>query len=73
MMTAIMASKAMTNPAVMAESVQLLLTILITAHTAMIGDLIIICRPIATSIWIWVAVAVDVRTVQCAARDGRGF
>ena len=39
-----------TNVAVTAESSQLLPRILMMAHTAMIGDLIIICRPIATII-----------------------
>ena len=54
MTIAIMASSATTKPAVITDSVQLLLMIFMTAQIAMIGDLIIICRPIATSIWICV-------------------
>ena len=54
MMTAIITSRAATNPAVIAERVQLLPTILMMAHTAMTGDLIRICRPMAVSICTWV-------------------
>ena len=54
MMSSTSATSATTKPAVTAESVQLLPRILITAHTAMIGAFMSICRPIATIIWIWV-------------------
>ena len=43
-----------TNAAVTADSSQLLPRILMIAHTAMIGDLISICKPIDTIIWICV-------------------
>ena len=39
-----------TNAAVTADSSQLLPSILITPHTAIMGAFIIICRPIATII-----------------------
>lgn len=39
---------------VITDSVQLLLTILMTAHTAMTGALIMVCMPMATNIWICV-------------------
>ena len=41
---------ATTKPAVTTESSQLLPRILITPHTAIMGALIIICRPMATII-----------------------
>ena len=47
-------SKNTTKQAVRTESSQLLLTILMTAHTAITGALIKTCRPMAISIWIWV-------------------
>ena len=47
-------SSATTKPAVITDSVQLLLTILMTAHTAMTGALIMVCMPMATNIWICV-------------------
>ena len=47
-------SKKTTKQAVSTESSQLLLTILMTAQTAITGALIRICRPMAMSIWIWV-------------------
>ena len=43
-----------TKAAVTADSSQLLPRILMMAHTAMMGDLMTICRPMATIIWIWV-------------------
>ena len=50
MISAIIASSASTKPAVMAESVQLLFTILMMAQTAMIGALMRICRPMDVSV-----------------------
>ena len=50
MMSSTSVTSATTKPAVTAESVQLLPRI--TAHTAMIGAFMSICRPIATIIWI---------------------
>lgn len=53
MIATIISSRAATNPAVMAERVRLLLTILMMAHIAMMGDLMRICRPMDTSICTW--------------------
>ena len=52
-----------TNAAVTAESCQLLPRILMTAQTAMIGDLMSICRPRARIIWIWV-ISLVVRVIR---------
>ena len=54
MMASTVPHRTTTNAAVTADSSQLLPRILITAQTAMIGALIIICNPIATIIWICV-------------------
>ena len=53
-MERISAQMTTTNPAVTIDSSQLLPSIFMTAHTAIIGDFIIICSPIATIIWSWV-------------------
>ena len=50
MMSSTITTIATTTPPVTAESVQLLPRILITAHTAMMGAFMSICRPMATII-----------------------
>ena len=54
MIKAITARRAATNPAVMAERVQLFPIIFTMAQTAMMGERTMIWSPMATSIWIWV-------------------
>ena len=57
-----------TAPAVTTDSCQLVPTIFATAQTAMMGALIITCRPMAITIWIWV-MSLVVRVIRLAAEN----
>ena len=69
-MTSIITSRARIKPAVMADRVQLLRMILMTAHTAMMGDLIKICRPMDRSICTWV-MSLVVRVMRLGTEKAR--